>query len=220
MSDGAAVDTDVLLKAAALRMAAECGDVLKSYGRPMALGLTHLIAARQMARKRGVRDIGLAQAELAALLGTLGRLEPDELEIMLAAEFASVAQAKGLPLDAGEAQLAAIVVKRGLPLLVTGDKRAIGALADLTDGTPTRDVLVGRLACFEQVVAAIAGLVGAKAVRDKICAEPEVDGGMRLACSCGQAEWDPGQLGQACESFVGDVRKRAGILLLAGSALA
>jgi len=220
MADGAAVDTDVLLKVAAYRLAGELVAVLSQFGEPMALGLTHLIAAKQLARKRVIRDAEGAQAELAVLLGMLGRLEPDDEEIGMAAEFATVAQARGLPLDAGEAQLAAIVIMRSLPLLLTGDKRAICALAELMDGDASRCALVGRLACFEQVLASVAGLVGARGLRDRICAEPDVDASMRLACSCGRGDWDPEQLDEACGSYVGDLRGRAGDLLIAGSALA
>jgi len=220
MGDGAAVDTDVLLKVAVYRLAGELVAVLAPFGEPMVLGLTHLIAAKQLARKRSVRDVEGAQAELAALLGMLGRLEPNDDEIGAAAEFAAVAQERGLPLDAGEAQLAAIVIRRGLPLLVTGDKRAIGALAELMDGAAGREALVGRLACFEQALASVAGLIGAQELRGRICAEPDVDGSMRLACACGREDWDPAQIDEACGSFVGDVRKRAGDLLTAGSTLA
>lgn len=220
MGNGAAVDTDVLLKVAAYRLAGELVAVLAPFGEPMVLGLTHLIAAKQLARKRSVRNAEGAQAELAALLGMLGRLEPNDDEIGAAAEFATVAQDRGLPLDAGEAQLAAIVIRRGLPLLVTGDKRAIGALAELMDGATGREALVGRLACFEQTLASVAGLIGAQELRCRICAEPDVDGAMRLACACGREDWDTAQLDEACGSFVGDVRKRAGDLLTAGSTLA
>lgn len=220
MTEGAAVDTDVLLKVAAYRLADELMTVLTPFGEPAALGLTHLIAAKQLARKRGVRDGAGAQAELAALLGELGRLEPDDQEIELAAEFASIAQAGGLPLDAGEAQLTAILVIRSLPLLVTGDKRAVGALSGVVGDGPWRDALVGRLACFEQVLGSIAGSIGIEALRASICAEPEVDGAMRLACSCGLDDWHPAQFGEACDSYVNDVRTKAGDLLAAGSALA
>lgn len=220
MTEGAAVDTDVLLKIAAYRLADEFVAVLAPLGETATLGLTHLIAAKQMARKRGVRDGAGAQAELAALLGLLGRLEPDAEEIGLAAEFASVAQARGLPLDAGEAQLAAIVITRGLPLMATGDKRAISALSDLVADEPMRASLVGRLACFEQVLSSIAELLGADEMRARICAEPEVDGAMRLACSCGYDDWQPAQFSEACDSFVGAVRAKAGDLLIVGSALA
>ena len=220
MSDGAAVDTDVLLKVAAYRLRAELVAVLKPNGTPAALGLTHLIAGKQLARKQGVRDGPGAMAELQNLLALLGRLEPDDEEIALAADLAAKAQGQGLPLDAGEAQLTAITIMRELPLLVTGDKRALGALASLLVSEPNRVALVGRLACFEQILMSVASLIGEQGLRSRVCVEPDVDGAMRLACSCGHEEWDPVQLRDACHSFVGAVRLKAGDLLVAGSALA
>jgi hypothetical protein len=220
MPEGAAIDTDVLLKVAAYRLAAELVAVLEPKGEPMALGLTHLIAGRQLARKRGVRDSAGAASELKALLGMLGRLEPDEAEIALAADLATVAQEQGLPLDSGEAQLTAITLVRGLPLLVTGDKRGLGALHRLMDGDARRADLVGRLACFEQVLLSIAQIIGEHELRSRICAEPEVDGAMRLACSCGRDGWDAAQMHEACGSYVGAIRQVVGDLLVAGSVLA
>ena len=220
MGDAAAIDTDVLLKTAAYRLAGELIAVLNAKGPAAALGLTHLIAAKQLARKRGVIDRDGAGAELNKLLAMLGRLEPDDEEIALAADLSAAAQEKGLPLDVGEAQLTALVVKRRLCLLVTGDKRALRALAELVENNPMRPLLVGRLACFEQVVESVASLIGELELRTRICAEPEVDGAMRLACSCGQGEWNPEQLHEACASFAGEVRHHAGDLLIKGSALA
>jgi hypothetical protein len=220
MPEGAAVDTDVMLKIAAYRLAVELVAVLEAKGEPAALGLTHLIARRQLVRKRTLRDTAGAAAELETLLGMLGRLEPDDDEVALAADLATMAQERGLPLDSGEAQLTAIMVRRGLPLLVTGDKRALGALARLADGQTMHSALVGRLACFEQVLSSIATLIGEHELRLRICAEPEVDGAMRLACSCGRDGWDAAQLHEACGSYVRAIRKDVGRLLVEGSALA
>jgi predicted nucleic acid-binding protein len=220
MADGAAVDTDVLLKSATYRSGAELVAILRSRGLPATLRLTHLIAPRQLARKRGVRHREEAQLELENLLVQFGRLEPDDDEIALAAELAASAQQQGLPLDAGEAQLAAITMLRGLPLLVTGDKRAVGALATLWALETDRTALAGRLACFEQIVASITALIGEHEMRLRVCVEPDVDGAMRLACSCDDDEWDPMQLHEACESFIRAVRSHAGDLLVPGSTLA
>jgi hypothetical protein len=220
MTEGAALDTDVLLKVAAYRLAVELIAILEPKGKPATLGLTHLIAGRQLGRKRTLRDTAGAAAELEVLLGMLVRLEPDDVEVELAANLAAVAQERGLPLDSGEAQLTAITVMRDLPLLVTGDKRALGALARLADGEPMRSALVGRLACFEQVMLSIATVTGEHELRSRICAEPEVDGVMRLACSCDRDDWDTGQLHEACSSYVGAVREDVGQLLAEGSALA
>jgi hypothetical protein len=155
------------------------------------------------------------------MLALLGTLEPSEVEIELAAELTTQAQELGLPLDAGEAQLVAITIIRGLPLLVTGDKRAVKALSELLrEQDARRDALRGRLACFEQVIAAVAAHLAPDELRERICAEQEADTSMRLACSCGREDWDSDQLLAACESFVEDVRREAGDLLLPGSALA
>lgn len=219
MPDGPGIDTDVLLKAAAFQIADELVEVLAPHGRPAALGLTHLIAQKQLARKRGVRDGARARAQLQALLMNLDRLEPNENEIALAARLSEAAQLGDLPLDAGEAQLAAIVIQRRLPLLVSGDKRALGALAQVLAGTSLRPALVNKLACFEQLVSSISGLIGPQELRQRICAEPEVDGAMRIACSCGSSEWNPSQFAEACASYANAVRKDADDLLLRGSML-
>ena len=222
MTEPVAVDTDVLLKVSGYRMANEFVGAIAEKGPPAVLGLTHLIAGKQLQRRRKrLRDSGGATRELETLLGLCGQLEPDDEEIRMAAEFAGMAQGRGLPLDPGEAQLAAIVANRALPLMITGDKRAISALSQLLEEPERREAFVGKLACFEQIVSAIADLIGEVAVRQRICAEPEMDGAMRLACSCDRAVWDPAQLREACSSFVGAVRGEVGDLLVAGeSALA
>lgn len=221
MTEPVAVDTDVLLKIAAYRMADEFVDAIADKGPPSILGLTHIIAGKQLMRRRKqLRDVERALGELDALLGICGQLEPEDDEIHIAAEFANIAQARGLPLDPGEAQLAAIVANRALPLMVTGDKRAISALSQLMEGTPTREAFIGKLACFEQIISAVAGRIGEVAVRERVCSEPEMDGAMRLACSCDQAVWDPMQLSEACSSFVGAVRGEVGDLLAGESAFA
>jgi hypothetical protein len=219
MTDGAAVDTDVLLKAAIYRIAAELVAVLGRHGPPSALGLTHLIAPKQLARRRAIRDRVGAMAELARLLAALERIEPDDEEIELAADLASRAQQLSLPLDAGEAQLVAITMMRGLTILLTGDKRAIRALATMLIEVSERTNLVGRLVCFEQALAAVTADIGEHAVRERICAEPDADGAMRLACSCGTPGWDPAQLHEACGSFIGALRAVVGDLLAADTVL-
>lgn len=220
MAEGAAVDTDVILKAAAYRMADDLVGALKPKGCPAALGLTHLIAGKQLAGKRNVRDLSGAGEELNLLLNMLGRLEPDEDEIAMAADLTGAAQQNGLPLDVGEAQLAAIVARRGLPLLVTGDKRALGALAALVNIGTVCESFVGRLMCFEQVMASVARIIGESELRSRVCAEPEVDGAMRLACSCGQEEWGTAHLYDALASFSRAVREEVGDMLSDGLALA
>lgn len=219
MISGPVVDTDILLKVSAYKLAAELIALLGVYGTPGVLGLTHIIAPGQLQRMPNLLDLSGARAALANLLDALGSYEPDPAEVLMAAEFEATAQELGLPLDTGEAQLVAIAVQRQLPLLLTGDKRAIGAMAHLLS-VDYRAQLTGRLACFEQAISAIAQRVGEQTVRERICGEPGVDTAMRLACSCDSPHWNPGQLHEACYSFIGDVRASAADLLVASLALA
>lgn len=214
MSEGPGVDTDVVLKSAALRVGTALLRVLSLHGEPGALGLTHLIAERQLRKLRGLRDGLGAQLELRRILDGLAKLEPNEGEVLLAAEFAARAQEQGLPLDSGEAQLFAMLLSGRLPLVVTGDKRAIAALSKLLNAGDERDRLAGRIACFEQVIEAIFAIEGEHEVRARVCAEPDVDGALRLACSCDQEGWHPEQLREACASFVGSLKGKAGDLLI------
>lgn len=215
MAEPVAVDTDVLLKTAAYALGDELFSALSCRGVPAVLGLTQLIAGKQLKRcGRRLADLSRASLELERLLNRCTVIEPDDDEVFIAAALAEEAQSAGLPLDPGEAQLAAIVARRALPLFVTGDKRALAALASLVEANGTRERLVDRLACFEQVISTIAQAIGEVALRDRVCAEPEMDGAMRLACSCGRTVWDPAQLHEACASYVGALKQEVGDLLV------
>lgn len=214
MSEHVAVDTDVILKVAGYQVGDVAVAVLERSAPPAALGLTHLIAQKQLAKRRGVQNLEAALNALSALLARLGTLEPSDDESILAAELVAKAQEEDLPLDTGEAQLAAIVLTRAFPLLVTGDKRALGALAALFPDGEHRELLRGRMMCFEQLIDALADIIGEAELRERICREPELDTAMRLACSCGREGWNPVQLREACRSFVEAVQQIAGDLLV------
>lgn len=68
-------------------------------------------------------------------------------------EFEEQAFAKAFEFDTGESQLVAILLTRNFPLLLTGHKRAIAALA----GIGLNDVN-GRIACLEQLVSLLLGM--------------------------------------------------------------
>ena len=217
MSEGPCLDTDIVLKCAAWNLEGELLGILSANGKPATLGLVHLIAARQMSRLR-LNDREAGGRNLDILLSQLECLEPDQQEAELAAEIVEVAQVRNLPIDPGEAQLFAIAANRCIPLLLTGDKRAIRAMSEINEDQGL--ALEDRLVCLEQAIRAIVAATQPLTVRDKICAEPEVDGAMRLICSCGRQDWDPGQLDEGLESFIAEIRRGAGPLLHDGSLLA
>jgi hypothetical protein len=175
----AAVDNDVLIKAAALDLV----DVLVAE-RAGILGQARFVVAKRVARLplRGSTDRATERAE--ALLARCESLEPDEGEIALAAAIERAAALRDLPLDGGESQLTAIVICRSITELHTGDKRAVSALESIADGVNELAVLAGRVRCLEQIVDAAVGMVGATAVGAAICDEPSVDKTLTICSEC------------------------------------
>lgn len=219
MAEGAGIDTDVILKCAAWGLGDELVMTLEHLGDPGVLGVVHLIAERQLRRMK-LRNREAAKAHLAVLLGRFAALEPNEDEVALAGELAGVAQRLDLPFDIGEAQLAAISILRPLPLLVTGDKRAIAALPLVLKGSTGMEALASRVACLEQVLQAIAIDMGPAALRERVCTEPAADGALALACSCTNPQWSTNQLDEALSSFIDALRRASNGLLTKGSLFA
>ncbi|WP_203077186.1 hypothetical protein [Falsiroseomonas ponticola] len=216
MADGAALDTDVLLKASAWGLADALLATLRPLGQPGTLGLTHLIAQKQIRRLKGLRDVAAAEAELAGLLGQLGRLEPDVDEIGLAAEIVEAAARLNLPLDRGEAQIAAVLISRTLPVMVTGDKRAIVALGPALAEVGRFAACDGRLACLEQLLLAMASTIGLAEVRRAICTWSAGDKAASICFACGRDVANEASILEGLASYIGSVRKACGALLCVG----
>lgn len=185
----AALDNDVILKGASYGVLT---DLLASLpGAPYAhgaLGAARFMLPKKLAKKTVTR-MDAAKAELEVALAALEVLEPTKDERKLAAELQFNAQRASLPLDVGEAQLTAMAIARKMRHLLTGDKRAIAALAStrFPDGLP-RERLVNRVICFEQAIWTLTDALGTANVRATICAEREVDTQMRICFSCSSPE--------------------------------
>lgn len=125
----AAVDNDVLIKAACYGLAAEL-DGSRSLG---VLGAAKYVIAGRIERMTLSGDRDAARTAALDLIARSLVLEPSRDELELAATIETSAQRQGLELDAGESQLAAMIVHRGIGLLETGDKRAIKGFEVLLD---------------------------------------------------------------------------------------
>jgi hypothetical protein len=215
--EGAVLDTDVLLKVAAWDLGGVLCGVVAPLGQPGVLGLTHLIARKQLHRLRNLPDAEAADTALSALLAQLARLEPSEDEVALAAEFAEAALVQDLPLDRGEAQIAAVVVTRGLPLMISGDKRALGALRPVLREAGRQGSCDGRVACLEQVLAAMVERVGASELRRKVCAWPGGDVAASICFACGRDGFSEEAAVEGLTSYIGHVRNTSGGTLLCES---
>lgn len=213
MSEHILVDNDVALKIACYTLVDEVVAAIGVDGVPPAmLGVGRFVIRKRLARASNISDAVRASAAFERLLHAISLVEPNDAEIALAAEFEAEANRHNLELDGGESQLLAILSTRACPLLVTGDKRAIVAMATVAPVHAT-----ARIACLEQLIARIVGAVGSASVRVGVCAEPNTDRAVTLCFSCDSpvAPAD-GEVLAALNSYINHLNRAApGVLLLA-----
>lgn len=206
----AALDNDVLIKLAAYDMLGEAPTQVGTIG---VLGAARFVVRSALERHRDLQDRDAARARWEAALDTLQLLEPSESEVQLATHLEERATVAGLPLDGGESQLCAMVILRGIPLLVTGDKRAIEAAEAMIATVSQLAELAGRVLCLEQLMALLVDDLGANEARRRVCAEPGADRSLTICMSCSGlasgSHFDPGGL----VGYVENLRASASMLL-------
>lgn len=205
----AAVDNDIIFKGACYSILHAVTQILG--GQPNELGV--LSEARFVVEK-AIRsadfsgDINSALDAARQFIDAAVVLDPTDDEQNTAAELEYRAQEAGLPLDVGESLLCAIVMNRTIPLLLTGDKRAIESLQHLLGAHPPLAAIVGRVKCLEQLVLALVGVEGVEAIRKKICAQA-VDRSLIYCFSCFQQDIEAQSVVDGLNSYIGDLRGRA-----------
>jgi hypothetical protein len=155
-----------------------------------------------------------AKAELASVFGRAELLEPDDAEVQLAAKIEAAAQREGLALDGGESQLAAMTMERGIAVLETGDKRAVGALQSLRGRVDELERLDGRIRSLEQVVRRLAQDEAQFAVvAAAICQERQVDKTLGICFGCLSGGADRDNVLAGLDSYISALRTSAPDLL-------
>lgn len=211
----AVIDNDVIYKGACYFLLAPICQA--AGGQPNEMGT--LSAARFVVESR-IRRAPLAgdvNAVLAAFRNFVDQavaLDPTHDEVGLAADLESLAQRLGLPLDAGESQLCSILAIRAIPLMLTGDKRAITALEPMLDHEPRLAPVAGRMKCLEQVVLQIILQAGLEPTRTQICAEA-IDQALTYCFSCFQSAAPLQSVLDGLNSYIGDLRNQAPRVLAA-----
>ncbi len=216
MTEQILLDNDVVLKIACYSLVDEMLATTTSAGAaPGMLGVGRFVVRGRLERDRRIADPSRAKAAFDRLLLQADLLEPSEDELAMAAELEAEAARLDLELDGGESQLVAMLTSRGCRLLVTGDKRAIAAMAAVA-----RSLVAGRVACLEQVIAQLVASFGSAPVRSAICAESMADRAVTLCFSCGR-DADPGdaEVLAALASYSGHLNRAAPGILLPGSDL-
>ncbi len=216
MPNGPIIDSDILLKVSAYRIADECLDALHRFGEPGALGLSHIIAHGQLSKckkRHRLIDLEAASDELSKFLEALCKYEPTEPEIEIAAQLERASTDAGLFLDSGEAQLVALVLGRDLPFLLTGDKRAIKSLEAVLSRIGRSGEAANKVLCLEQVIKALVAKSGMASIRGRICAEPDIDSTLKICFGCGSEAAENAAL-EGLESYIRYERENAfGVLL-------
>lgn len=204
-----AVDNDVLIKLARFQLLSHLA-FAKVAGEepPLVLGAARFVARKRIEKQAppGVKDAALA--DLMTFLDGIAPDEPSNAELALALRLEDNAQSTGLQLDAGESQLVAMQVLRGLDRLLTGDKRALGALEDLLDAHQELVALTGAAVCFEQVLASLIEHAGFDECRRRVCADPTADKAASICLGyCGE---DGGESAAqaALQSYIQHLRGR------------
>jgi len=209
-----AVDNDVLLKAFSYGI--ETAFWPASAGPPdiAVLGAARFVVGGYLA-KADLKPEDSIQA-LIELLGRAEELEPTDPELVYAAEIERAAQDRGIELDGGESQLAAIVLKRGIQIFETGDKRAITAFEQLVTEVDGLADLAGRVRCLEQIIHRLASQSDFEALEEAICSAPAVDKSLTICFSCHSGGAGRDSALEALMQYIEAIRHHAPTLLEAG----
>lgn len=166
---------------------------------------------RDLARKsRRVSNRAAVQAAVEEAIAGLAVISPSPAAIALAAELEEAAKAQSLELDTGESQLLAIALIEPVRLILTGDKRAVTAIELLAAAD-----LAGRIACLEQVLAALAEREPIENLRAAICSEPRIDTAATTVFGCSQKTCTRKQVSEGLESYIEHLRRSAERCLIA-----
>jgi hypothetical protein len=142
------LDNDVVMKVATYTLGDETIAVTTIDDVPPAmLGVGRFVIRNRLSRPSSTAEPVRALAAFERMLAGLSLVEPDDDELAAAADLEAEAIRRDLELDGGESQLLAILVNRRCSLLVTGDKRAIAAMASMAVARAG-----GRVACLEQLM--------------------------------------------------------------------
>ena len=211
----AAVDNDLILKAVCYGLADEFWPRAEG-GNLGILGVARYVISDQIRRGTLNRTHADVRSDLDDLLEKCEALEPTEVEIALAAEVELCGQELGLALDNGESQLATIIVSRQIPLLETGDKRAIAGLEQVRHHLRAFEALRKRVRCLEQIAWRLVGDGDAfERISAAICAEQGVDKSLSVCFGCfGSAPADLATALEALDQYIRAVRETASEILV------
>ena len=211
MPEQVLLDNDVALKVACYSLVDEMIAVTTfDQTSPAMLGVGRFVIRGRLGRAANIADVPRAKAALEQLLKAVTLLEPDDEELAVAADLEVEASRRALELDGGESQLLAILATRECRLLITGDKRAIAAMALVA---PL--LAANRIGCLEQLMAQLVVTSGVDFVRPLVCGEPRVDRAITSCFGCSGGQVDRKDVLAGLSSYISHLDRSApGMLVL------
>lgn len=204
------LDNDIVIKVCWYGLQQETAETLLACGRLAAvLPVARFVGADRLSRAVPTAERDEALARLASMLSALDIAEPDDEELALAASFEAEAQERNVELDVGESQLLAMLLQRGLRLLLTGDKRAIRAIDTIAGVRAAQSV-----ACLEQLIASLIERVGFGPVQASICANGRADSGLFNCFGCRSGGGQISDVSEGLQSYIADLRRGASQVLI------
>jgi len=210
----AAIDNDVILKGILYGLLSDLiGMIPASAADVGVLGAARYVVSARL--KKTSRDVEKLLQSLERFLSNVMILEPTDDESKLAAELELSAQKINVNLDAGESILCAVVVRRSLDRLVTGDKRAAVAIARLLSSYPGIAAIAGKVVCLEQLFLRLISKADPASVRAAVCENSQVDRALSLCFSCSSPEVGTDSWLAGLKSYIADLRAAADPVLAA-----
>jgi hypothetical protein len=215
MCEGVYIDNDVVLKLCTYLVAEELVQVASMGTVPPAiLTIAKFTLRSRVERSRTIKNKVAVRDSLELALAKVRHLEPTQEEIGIAADLEQQAAVLGLAFDAGESQLVAMLLKRNGSALVTGDKRAISALARIKPPGIHR-----RIVCLEQFIASVAAQFGVDRIRVGVCVERNCDKAITASFACSSSTLALAELMVGLRSYINSLRTESGELLLSSDDL-
>jgi hypothetical protein len=209
---GAAADNDILFKGAWYGLLREIVSVIPSSpSDTFVLGHAKFVVGKRLQKlvNKNVPGASRALDSLTEFLAEVVQAEPTSEEQLFAATIENAAQVAGLALDSGESLLCAMMVRRGLQWLATGDKRAIHALEMLFQSNVEVRPIAGRVVCLEQLFVRLLEEGTPSRIRAAVCREAHVDKALTACFACSSASLSPDDWCTGLRSYINALRVQA-----------
>lgn len=211
MAEPALYDNDIVLKICAYDLVREAITAANSLT-PAILPAAQFSLRDQANRTKRIKNREHLQSNLEIFLEQSSVIEPSDQEIEFAAKLEEAALDASVQLDTGESQLIALIVGRSLPMMLTGDKRAIVSLH-----TIQAHEAAGRIVCLEHLFLEMVGSVSVEDLRSAVCAEPDMDKTLTICFACLSDSVALSSVQECLSSYLEYLRSQSGPMLLDGA---